>query len=556
MANASEELQAFCDGLDVSLSQLKRDELKRAVSELRKVSLTSSEFLSSAKLVSDAIIRCLNPDVISECVMSDAYPRDVGVVADQDALSMANVRIEQRPSLKKYGSDRRSLLLHRFNSEGYFHSLLHEVAHEQGGGGTKMATSVPMRPNDLIGVREVTDEPMRGQCEAFARVALSEGTCMPFLGNVWKDDRDGKTNEREGYAVGLSGNCILSPSLRTASSVVNCAIGPDRSNANKKRNEGRVNARLLAIHDPSGFPHLFWKLMSAVGAGETIWGDYGDAYWEGYTAGADCERPRLCSILLRFQEPLRGLLCDLPVDLTSADPSPSSSTAGAMGVGEPEVKRRRANPQRGSSNRASHLLKTQLSEEVEAGYSHLRKIQPGGGGKGGNGEGSSGGALDNMIEVMYEDEWYLATPLEYADTRFRVQYQKDGACENINWLDVQTRCRKVTEANRKAFTEERAQEGAGETKDREADKPVEIDDDDDDDDGEDGDDGDEDGDTDDEVLAVVSPAAAAAAVGGTTTLQVKQEQHRRAHEHRTGEVSDEVKKLRKLRMQYQVRLIW
>ena len=234
--------------------------------------------------------------------------------------------VAMRPALEVYKSDRRSAMLQKYNNRDYFVELLRVVALERGGGGTGTATSMPMRPNELIGAREVPDKPspMLGQCEAFARLALPEGTCIPFLGNVVKEGSDGATDdgEREGYAVDLSGKgggCMLSPSLRTASSVVNCAVGPNRTAANKARNARRQNARLMAIHDPSGFPHTFWKLTSAVGADETIWGDYGDAYWEGYTEGADCERPRLCIILRRFREPLRGFLCDLPVDLASDD---------------------------------------------------------------------------------------------------------------------------------------------------------------------------------------------------------------------------------------------
>ena len=160
---------------------------------------------------------------------------------------------------------------------------------------------------------------MFGQLEAFACIDLPEAICIPFLGKVTKDSHNSETDRRDGYEVGLSGrgcSCALSPSLQTASSVVNCAFGPDCSHQNKTQRSGHQNARLAALHDPSGFPHTFWKLTKSVKKGDTIWGDYGDAYWEEYAAGADVERPQLCSILRSFREPMRGFLCDLPVDLS------------------------------------------------------------------------------------------------------------------------------------------------------------------------------------------------------------------------------------------------
>ena len=78
------------------------------------------------------------------------------------------------------------------------------------------------------------------------------------------------------------------------------------------------NVRFVLIKDRSGFPHIFWKCIREVPAGDTIWGDYGDAYWESEdsASAADLEvsdGPIVSAMMRRLLQTLRGCAAAFPL---------------------------------------------------------------------------------------------------------------------------------------------------------------------------------------------------------------------------------------------------
>ena len=86
---------------------------------------------------------------------------------------------------------------------------------------------------------------------------------------------------------------------------MNDAFGPVRDRAEQKKLKAvlpRQNVKFVYIKDGSGFPHIFWMCIRDIEADETLWGDYGDEYWQ----HKQDEDPIFSAMLRRMLHTLRG----------------------------------------------------------------------------------------------------------------------------------------------------------------------------------------------------------------------------------------------------------
>ena len=88
-------------------------------------------------------------------------------------------------------------------------------------------------------------------------------------------------------------------------------IGPSRVRVAKKQ-----NVEFEILNDNSGFPHVFWRCIRPIPAGGTLWGDYGNAYWNSEKTNDDDEEDPIYSALLRrMLHMLRGRSATFPLVL-------------------------------------------------------------------------------------------------------------------------------------------------------------------------------------------------------------------------------------------------
>ena len=109
---------------------------------------------------------------------------------------------------------------------------------------------------------------------------------------------------------------MIDPDPRCAATFVNDAFGPNRDRAAKIANKAKQNVKFCILHDRSGFPHVFWRVVRFIPAGGTLWGDYGDAYWNSdETNEEDTEDPIYSALLRRMLYMLRGRSAAFPLVL-------------------------------------------------------------------------------------------------------------------------------------------------------------------------------------------------------------------------------------------------
>ena len=99
---------------------------------------------------------------------------------------------------------------------------------------------------------------------------------------------------------------------RCAAAYVNDAFGPNRDAATKAKFKKRKNVKFVVLKDGSGFPHVFWKCISPIPAGGTLWGDYGDDYW-GEFEQAEVSEPMHSAMMRRLLFMLRGCSAACPL---------------------------------------------------------------------------------------------------------------------------------------------------------------------------------------------------------------------------------------------------
>ena len=92
---------------------------------------------------------------------------------------------------------------------------------------------------------------------------------------------------------------------------MNDAFGPSRVRVAKKQ-----NVEFEILNDNSGFPHVFWRCIRPIPAGGTLWGDYGNEYWNSEeTNDEDEEDPIYSALLRRMLHMLRGRSATFPLVL-------------------------------------------------------------------------------------------------------------------------------------------------------------------------------------------------------------------------------------------------
>ena len=71
------------------------------------------------------------------------------------------------------------------------------------------------------------------------------------------------------------------------------------------------NVKFVKLLDNAGFPHIFWRCIRPIPAGEALWGDYEDEYWASDSAAES--DPIYSALMRRLLSALRGRSVAFPL---------------------------------------------------------------------------------------------------------------------------------------------------------------------------------------------------------------------------------------------------